>query len=850
MRLGDLDIRAFLRRALDLCKIGHPDRLNVLSEHSKECPTRFERIGDLESLAKAVALDRQVLDLRPPGHPDRSRSLNNLAYTLLTRFKQLGDSDALAEALDLHRQALDLRPPGHSDRSNSLNNLADALKTRYQQLGDSDALAEALDLHRQALNLRPPGHPNRSVTLNNLADALQTRYEQLGDSDALAEALDLHRQSLDLRPPGHPNRSVTLNNLADALQTRYEQLGDSDALAEALDLHRQALDLRPPGHPNRSNSLNNLAHALQTRYEQHGDSDALAEALGLHRQALDLRPPGHPDCSHSLNNMAQALKTRYEQLGDSDALAEALDLHRQALDLRPQGHPDRSSLLDNLAHALQTRYEQLDDPALLAQAIDLHRQALELRPYPHPDRPLSLLNLGFALGTRFAKQTLACDFDEAFEISREGLRFCNDGHRMRVTFLFVIAEYLLREGARVFDFKGGITHILEGLQDRTSPANERLRFAVRLLPMVEAVIQLSPDNRVAATDFQLDRDEMVLRVYTMVLQLLPQAASFGLDYTGRLRVLSSAETISRDAAARAVSAGRTTDAVEMLEEGRGVFWSQALRLRGTELDLLPDQDAQKLRKMFKTLESGDMHEGSMSVAQRERHVDERRRLSKVAESLIDDIRSRPGWSRFLLPPAFSALLQSLPEKGFAVMLVASSLGHHALVLSRAETQVKHVLLATPPGGSFSQTFRAGLPRDGGQELSVTDETHVDRALGVSRRRHKKPRDRFNMMLEQLWMLIVKPVIDLLNLKVCLGRAPASRFCVLTLSNRRSQGVPVRVSGGVRLETSAFFPFTLPLVSVKTESWSSHQTTLFLLTSPRSRRSRKAVPAGVLSSAAG
>jgi hypothetical protein len=63
-------------------------------------------------------------------------------------------------------------------------------------------------------------------------------------------------------------------------------------------------------------------------------------------------------------------------------------------------------------------------------------------------------------------------------------------------------------------------------------------------------------------------------------------------------------------------------------------------------------------------------------------------------------------------------------------------------------------------------------------------------------------------------------------------------------------VPVRVSGGVRLETSAFFPFTLPLVSVKTESRSPRQTTLSLLTSPRSRRSPQAVMAGVLSSAAG
>jgi tetratricopeptide (TPR) repeat protein len=652
------------------------------------------------------------------------------AHTSQEQSKRLDDLDTRASLC----RALDECPIGDPRRLNILSQLSDVCLTQFETDGDLESLAEAVALGRQALDLRPPGHPDRSMSLSNLANALHTRYEQLGDSDALSEALKLHRQTLDLCPPGHPNRSVSLSNLAGALHTQYEKLGDSDALAEALDLHRQALDLCPLGHPGRSVSLNNLATALQSRSKQLGDSDALAEALDLHRQALDLHPPGHPHRSGSLNNLAGALQTRHELLGDSDALSEALDLHRQAL---------------------------------------------ELRPYPHPDRPSSLWNLGLALETRFAKQTLACDLDEAIEMASEGLRFCNDGHPMRVIFLFRIATYLLREGTQIFDFGGGISHILEGLRDRTSPANERLRLAIEGIPKVEAVIQLASENRVAATVSRLDRDEMVLQVYILVLQLLPRAASLGLNHTGRLRALSGAETISRDAAARAVSAGRTTDAIEMLEEGRGVFWSQALRLRTTDIDLLPDQDAQKLRRLFSTLESGNTHDGSMSTVQRERHIEERRRLGEAAERMLADIRSRPGFARFLLPPAFSALLQSLPDKGFAVMLVASKLGHHALILSRAETQVKHVSLETPPGGSFSQAFRAILPRDGGQNFSALNESHVDRALGISRRRHKKPRDSFDEMLAQLWMLIVKPVVVLLNLKVCFSRPPVSRFRMLT-----------------------------------------------------------------------
>jgi hypothetical protein len=329
---------------------------------------------------------------------------------------------------------------------------------------------------------------------------------------------------------------------------------------------------------------------------------------------------------------------------------------------------------------------------------------------------------------------------------------------MRVRFLFMIAKCLLQPGSRVFDFEDGIHHISEGLRNRSSPASHRLGHAIHILPTVEAAMQFSAESASAVKMSQLDRHDVVLQVYVLVLELFPRAASFGLDHIGRLNALSGAETIPRDAAVRAVLAGRTTEAVELLEEARGVFWSQAFRLRSVDLDLLPDEDAQELRRLSKALEAGGTRDDSMSAVQRERHVEERRRLSAAAESLIADIRTRPGMGRFLLPPAFALLVQSLPETGFVVMLVASALGHHALMLSRAETEIKHITLAKPPGGSISRTFRAALPRDGGQEPAYPKDIDVA---------HSKSRDLCEEMLSQLWELVVKPVVGLLKLKVCL-----------------------------------------------------------------------------------
>jgi tetratricopeptide (TPR) repeat protein len=851
-----------LRQALDLRPPGHPDRSQSLSNLANILQARFKELGDLDSLEEAVELHRQALDLRPPGHPDRSHSLNNLAIALQSRFAQLGNLDALAEVVELRRQALALRPPGHPFHPASLNNLANALQTRFKQLGDLDSLEEAVELHRQALYLRPQGHPNRPSSLNNLANALWTRFEQLGDLDSLEEAVELHRQALDLRPQGHPNRSSSLNNLASALATRFEQLGDLDSLAEAVELHRQALVLRPQGNPDRSSSLSNLANALQTRCEQLGDLDSLAEAVELHRQALVLRPQGNPDRSSFLSNLANALQTRFEQLGDLDSLAEAVELHRQALALRPQGHPDRSDSLNNLANALKIRFEQLVDLESLAEAVDLYRQALVLRLRGHPLRIPSLRSLASALSLQsrapshvsdgpevtFPTQRSLSDLDEALRLDEalslytEGLRSCTGGHPERIQFLFDIGSCKLRPGTHVYNFEDGIHYILEALGDPASSARQTLGRARGALRMMEAAYRFSTEKIAPVELSQHHHSGLVLETYTLVIRLLPRAASFGLDHAGRLRELSGAEMISRNAATLAIAAGHDTEAVEMLEEGRGVFWSQALRLRATELDCLPTQNAQELRRLLQMLESGGVRDESIGTVQRERLVERRRRLSNAAESLIANIRSRPGMSRFLLPPAFFSLVQSLPESGFVVVLVTSDLGHRTLVLNRAQGVVASLGIAPPEGGFFSEAVRVSLPRDGGAH---TEDKNISRSIGVSGKAKQVPKEPLDQTLAHLWTLIVKPVIDKLNLQA--SQSGVFTSFKLTRKHRRRQGSTVPVSGGVSLDTLRFFPFTLP-ASLNMALWSPPLTTLCLHTSQPSPPSAGAALIGTLSCA--
>jgi hypothetical protein len=136
---------------------------------------------------------------------------------------------------------------------------------------------------------------------------------------------------------------------------------------------------------------------------------------------------------------------------------------------------------------------------------------------------------------------------------------------------------------------------LEGLRDGTVPARRQLVATIPVLRMVETASSFQSEISGAVEHGRADEDDGILQVYILVTRLLPRVANFGHDHIGRLKALVGAETLCRNAATRAIVMAREEEAVEMLEEGRGVFWAQALRLRGAELDVLPPEDAQELK---------------------------------------------------------------------------------------------------------------------------------------------------------------------------------------------------------------------------------------------------------------
>ncbi|KAG2127527.1 TPR-like protein [Suillus clintonianus] len=708
------------RAALQSCPPGHSDRSASLNNLAISLHDRFEQRGTLSDLDEAIELHRAALLLRPPGHSNRSVSLNNLATSLHDRFEQRGVPSDLDEAIELHRAELLLRAPGHPDRSASLNNPAISLQAGFEQRYVPSDLDEAIELHRAALLLYPSGHSDRSACLDNLGSSLLYRFQQQGVLSDLHEAIEFHRTALLLRPPGHSDRSTSLNNLADSLRARFQLRSGLFDLDEAIELHRAVLLLRPPGHSNRSASLNNLAISLVNMFKHRGVPSDLDEAIELHQAVLLLRPPGHPDRSASLNNLGISLRTRFEQRGVPSDLDEAIELHRAAVLLRPPGHPHRSMSLSSFADSLQIRFEHRGVPSDLDEAIELYQAALLLLPPGHSDRPWSLNHLAFSLQNRFAQRGVPSDLDEAIELHQAALLLLPPGHSDRSMTLNNLASSLqnrfehrgvpsdldeaieLHQAALLLlppghaDRSACLDNLALSLQNRfeqrgvPSDLDEAFRLYVQLSYLSHAVSRKDLTTAKSwATSAEKTNHDSALLAYQTALKFLDQHVTILSPSPHLFDVVRMATaSLAMDAFSCSIRHGELTTAVELVEQGRAVFWTQLARLRSPldELSLSGDTGA-ALEKEFKQLSFGLRSAFEQSTGEPSPQI---RQLTMQWNDVVSRIRMLPDFSRFLLPPLFSNL-QKASEEGPVIIVNASQYGCDALIIFSAQDPV-HVPL--------------------------------------------------------------------------------------------------------------------------------------------------------------
>jgi hypothetical protein len=406
--------------------------------------------------------------------------------------------------------------PGRAQR---LGALAAGLQLRFSSTGRTADLESAIATTREALSLLSEGQPGLPLHLSNLGNALRMRYEGTGRLADLEEAVSVARQAVQATAADHSARGRRLSNLGFALRLRFERTGRLRDLDEAIEVGGEALALAPDGDPSRARLQSNLGIALRERYEQTNVPLDLQLAADLATRAAAGTPPDHPDRAGMMSNLAVALYQQYESGGTED-LALAITAAREALGLTPDDHPDRALYAMNLSVFLRAQAAVSNDVSYLDEGIASARHAVDLLPEKHPGRADSLSTLGRA-------------------------------HRLRY-------------------------RMVQDPEDACKAIDARRQAAaVATAPAVIRALAARAQGEWAMED---QDPEMASGGYTAAVGLLAEVAWHGLERSVREGHLAQWRGLPEDAAACTLRISPPR-AVELLEQGRTVLWTQRLHHR-------------------------------------------------------------------------------------------------------------------------------------------------------------------------------------------------------------------------------------------------------------------------------
>jgi tetratricopeptide (TPR) repeat protein len=284
---------------------------------------RFEQLGDLDDLGRAVDAHEQAAATATPG-PRPVDSLSELALDQLSGYDRTGDPGYLEQALDAWERAVDATLPGSRDRAWCLTGLGATLTRRFERGGDLEDFERALDLCERGV---AEDAERRLGSLNSLANCLLARPRPSN----FERALRIWRQAIDELPAESSLRHGFLNNLGNALIASFIVTSELARLDEAIEAFENAADAAPDEGGDRLGHLLNVAHGLRLRAEHDDGAADIDRAVTMGETLLSELPSDSPQRHRFLGSLAESLYIR-GVMGDSrEDLERATGLYRECL---------------------------------------------------------------------------------------------------------------------------------------------------------------------------------------------------------------------------------------------------------------------------------------------------------------------------------------------------------------------------------------------------------------------------------------------------------------------------------------------------------------------------------------
>ncbi|KAK1856144.1 TPR domain containing protein [Colletotrichum chrysophilum] len=656
-------------------------RLLGILLHQKHSKTRAD--SDLE---KAIQEQRKAMKSLPRGSWNWTSCCFTLTNLLNDRYSQHSDERDLNEAIQVARENVDATPSNHEDKFNLSMQLLNLLDGKRDSMNDRQESENTIRLARQLLNETPEDDDENQTKLRTiLGHWLGDSYSKTGDVDKLDEAIQITREAILYTPSNDPGWVDYRNSLAVWLVERHHRKGVLADLDEAIQLARENVDASHGGE--RVEELSNLASWLRGRFEIEGALSNLEEAVLLAQRAVEATPLESKNRYKNSMTLAGILKARYIRLRNSEDLDEAIRLARNAVETIPSVHRDWAACAHNLAGDLHDRFQRtisLDD---LNEASKFAYAATEATDQDDPRLVVYLNTCGGINQLMWQASSKDEYLDEAINFGRRALQLIEEDHSGRATYANNLANWLIDRHSK----SSAATDLVEAKALYATVSSQEM-YGVRA--RIHAGRRFLRLPNILEDDARLAYD--IARTTT---ELVPLLAPQSLQHTDKQHVLAEAVGIASDAAAIALHFQEATEAVRLLETGRGIL-AGAIQDMRTDLSSLQKSHpslAEAFIAQRNQLDSPSPTGGLLPGEPGNKvSADQRYNASKALQDTLREIRKIPEFEGFLLPPSDEDIRKTA-SRGSVVVLNVSSFRCDAIIITPSDIQISQL---SEPGREF------------------------------------------------------------------------------------------------------------------------------------------------------
>ncbi|CAE6526310.1 unnamed protein product [Rhizoctonia solani] len=643
------------------------------------------------------------------GDPNVPILLHNLSFICMRQFQLLG----LQKDVDMAIHCIDRLISDYSETDEKLsvrlNDLATGYSGRYERFGREEDMKKAIDYRSRAVEISPENSRYLPQYLSNLGFSYGELFQRHGRVADIDKAIEYRSRSALISHNNNPDRPDILGNLGISYSLRFQHLGQKSDIDDSIKYLTQAVTQTHTRHQHLPTWLNGLGSSYMLRFERFGQVTDIDKAVENHVQAVELTPAGHPSLPSRCGNLGISHRMRFELVGQLADLEKSIECQERALLLMPQTHRDFPSQLSSLGGSYMRLFEHSNRVADIEKSIELQARAVSMTPNNHPQLAFWLNNLALSQHARYKIQGDPDSFLASLQYNRQCAQ-CTTGH---------------------------------------TPT--RFRAALHWAKL-SSFLKL-PE---------------ALQGYQTAFGLIPQLVWLGTALSRRYEDVQEVGSMAVEAAAAAISAGEHEMALEWLEQGRSVVWTQTLQLR-TPLDTLcvahpvlghelqqAAKDLHGITSDISPIKTTSAHDAGISM---EEVTQKTHKLAERYQELVQDARQLPGFEDFFSPKRISQLIPAARDGPIVVINLHSS-RCDALALVPGLHNILHVPLPTL---SVERADKAYKQMNLELQLLGIRNRGEHRRPVQSRQDDDNNDNAFTLLLGELWADVAQPVLRELGL---------------------------------------------------------------------------------------